>query len=500
MRRTREVSGPGLNGPAVIAKMPAQRPPEYMILARRQEEEARRVFEDKLQEESRIRQRSQFEKMTDARIKEKAIAQKATAYLQQADLALEERRAKLAALLQAEESMYIDEVNASIETPIERLARMRERVRSLKSKRETERSTIATQKLDEHWTHNCEPLRAVAKATMHKQIDLDRKHQIEEKQRIQLHEKNVDAMYAACWEADKLAKDERAEFEGQYRKEVAMHILDGQMQQLAERQMAREAEAREMEEEKAYRLQQDVELKEEELMTVQQAIDKKHRLKRILDKDSEERTALAASMKREALDDDLKILDQIEKDRRDAAEHARLTKERLGQDQKEFLKYTAQFKLAEMDADQQRDAYIKAENERIAQIQLNKRKAIIAQRKQNTAACLESHKKMIEYRDLEQQTERAAKIAEKEQADLEVLENTRLLEDMALSNRQRNVQLQKDLISQMEEKEHRKEAQRIEEMEADEKVMTAKREELDRMSLTITAIKTGSNRRGTLRR
>lgn len=45
----------------------------------------------------------------------------------------------------------MEEVTSKQETPLERQARMRERVRSLREKRETERQALVEEKLEQRW-------------------------------------------------------------------------------------------------------------------------------------------------------------------------------------------------------------------------------------------------------------------------------------------------------------------------------------------------------------
>ena len=58
---------------------------------------------------------------------------------------------RLRDLLQREEQALMEEVTSKQETPLERQARMRERVRSLREKRETERLALVEDKLEQRW-------------------------------------------------------------------------------------------------------------------------------------------------------------------------------------------------------------------------------------------------------------------------------------------------------------------------------------------------------------
>ena len=58
---------------------------------------------------------------------------------------------RLRSLLQREEQQYMSEMARSQETVLERQARMRERAKSLRDKREVERLNLVEKKLDQRW-------------------------------------------------------------------------------------------------------------------------------------------------------------------------------------------------------------------------------------------------------------------------------------------------------------------------------------------------------------
>lgn len=58
---------------------------------------------------------------------------------------------RLRDLFASEEQMYLTEMADKEETVLERQARMRERARSLREKREMERVAVAEEKLEQRW-------------------------------------------------------------------------------------------------------------------------------------------------------------------------------------------------------------------------------------------------------------------------------------------------------------------------------------------------------------
>ena len=60
---------------------------------------------------------------------------------------------RLRSLLKSEEEGYVAEMAQSQETLLERQAKMRERAKFLRDKREAERVAIVEKKLDQRWRH-----------------------------------------------------------------------------------------------------------------------------------------------------------------------------------------------------------------------------------------------------------------------------------------------------------------------------------------------------------
>lgn len=54
-------------------------------------------------------------------------------------------------LLKSEEEQYLQEISSKQETVLERQAKMRERARMLRERRESERMALVDKKLDQRW-------------------------------------------------------------------------------------------------------------------------------------------------------------------------------------------------------------------------------------------------------------------------------------------------------------------------------------------------------------
>ena len=78
-------------------------------------------------------------------------------------------KCRLQQLLATEQAQYDDEIAAQAETPLEKQARMRERLKQLKEDREGERARVADEKLQQHFVSNNEQLR-VKKTQLTEQV------------------------------------------------------------------------------------------------------------------------------------------------------------------------------------------------------------------------------------------------------------------------------------------------------------------------------------------
>ena len=140
--------------------------------------------------------------------------------------------------MEQEEERYITEMTSNKETTLERQAKMRERAKYLKDKRETERQALAEQKLEQRWREECEEMRSLLVKRNADNVFTERAEQLrvkweeQERQResectAKYHHCNtgitgiiiiiiiiiVESMYARMWDEDRLTKCNREEIE-----------------------------------------------------------------------------------------------------------------------------------------------------------------------------------------------------------------------------------------------------------------------------------------------
>ncbi|MEQ2162136.1 hypothetical protein GOODEAATRI_016700 [Goodea atripinnis] len=135
--------------PEELAKSPPLRPKDHLIQQTRRQKAAR----DQVLEFSRDAQscdiKASWLKSSERRLVRGAVERRVQAELQQHEADICERRHRLRQLLEAEEKQLLQELEEMKETTVERLAKMRERAKVLKEKRESERIRLVSEKLDQ---------------------------------------------------------------------------------------------------------------------------------------------------------------------------------------------------------------------------------------------------------------------------------------------------------------------------------------------------------------
>ena len=133
------------------AKPTRRRPAEHLILERRRKEA---LVEEAREETKFLKQcdlKSSWVKTTNKRIERNTLKRRVQQELLKETFALEDRREMLREMLLEEEQGYIEEMESMQETTLERQAKMRERAKQLKEKRERERQEFVAEKLDQRW-------------------------------------------------------------------------------------------------------------------------------------------------------------------------------------------------------------------------------------------------------------------------------------------------------------------------------------------------------------
>lgn len=154
--------------------------PAWRILRYREMEEKLSRMQQLVNEDKRAGHAAHWNKNAEQMVEDTITRNRFEALKAQRNQSLEQRRAKLAAKLAAEDEAYRVELNNSRETPEQRRARLGAKARSLAAAREAERQALANELLDRHFRENCDPLREkISQATVIRTAE-ERYAQIEE--------------------------------------------------------------------------------------------------------------------------------------------------------------------------------------------------------------------------------------------------------------------------------------------------------------------------------
>lgn len=489
LRRSREVGGPGLKGPGVRAKLPYDRPPEHMILARRADDEARGVFETMLMDEHKVKQRIGFEEGGDARIRRNMIKTKTDALVADADAALEARRKKLAALLAAEEEQYVADTAALVETPIQRLARMRDTAKSLREKRESERTALVTQKLDDLWKSSCEPLRTAVVAQEQKLLNEDRMQQIEHRRMLERMDNEVNDMYDVAWEQDRLAKEERDRQDVASLNISAKEAQSVQLKQMEEKQQKQTLEKMAVAELQALRLETAKELEAELIREKELERSKKDRLKRILDADASERAAFRESLRGGELAEETAMLDQLEQERRDEERLRAEEKARLAAEQRDYFEYLKTFADRRAEFEAEVDASIHEMGEQVWQNRLKKMRAERENRKKIVAEILEVRKTQMAYHEMVKHADKQAEITDRQAMERDADAFKLQSEAEQAKRREDAIKYQEELTEQIAQRAAAEQADRAAAEALAQSIRDDYRKTEEKINLAVTAVR-----------
>ncbi|XP_050400644.1 cilia- and flagella-associated protein 53 [Patella vulgata] len=450
MRKTREVTGPTPHSVGILARAPNTRPPEYLILERRKQEE-------KLEENQKMTNymelcdlKNEWERWTDKKIQLNTVKRRLNGMLQANESSIEDRRERLRDLLQTEQIEQLKEMDDKQETTIERQAKMRSRAKYLKEQRETERLKLVQKKYDQKFREECEELRSTVSKRAQDQICAERLEQMQMKEQFEDEKRIEDAMYADLWNKDMLEKAEKEERKARERHERNQAVVDILQKQMAALQLQKD-EAKRLKEEEAQLLkEQDALRKLEERRAYEDKIQRQRETRDMLD------LSLKIKMKRRAKDEqeqlafDLKMLEQLlEESRNEAMEQMQRKKELREEDQR-YRTYLQQLMEEERRKEKELDALCNEEVEKTWQKRLEGWRQERLARKRLLNDVLAGRAEQIRDRLIE--NERQQLDAQRERDELiQTIERNKQLDKEELQRiRQKNLQYQSDLEGQID--------------------------------------------------
>lgn len=488
-RMTREVKGPGLAGLAVLAKPQRIKPPEWRLLDIRNDDKARKVYEDKIKDAARFTELANFETRGEAKAKSVQVTLCADRMEAEANDQLNLRRDRLRDLLLAEENMYVEEALSLGETSLERQAKMRARSKELRDARQKEAEEFVEVQRDRIWRASCDPLRDVLVQKNHARADQTRFHQMEVKKQQKEEEKVIDAMYADLWQKDMESKMQREELERAMNLERKSLQRDANKGIVREHEDARRREKALIEEEKKLRLEHTALMEEEDRLEKLAQQHKQQKFKTMLDAHmAEDRATQKAKMEKQ-MAEDMALLEQIQRETREAVASAQGGRERLAREAKQYHEYLSALRAHRIAEERECEMWRESERRKVEAKQLDQWRRERQVRKDLMLSCVNVLQQQLmdkllifEERRKEVAEEKLActadiKLMQQEQHDLAVQQNIKAAEYA----RELGGQIKANRVSKEAEREAEKqadrdrvEANRIEGIKIDELVSKAK--------------------------
>lgn len=449
-RRTRETTGPTPHSVAIRAKMPSKLPPDHLILERRKQDDQREEAVAVTKYNALCDLKNDWEKITDKRIHQNTVRTRVTGLMQTSEFTLEDRRQRLRDLLAREEVDYINEMEESQETMIERQAKMRERARFLKEKREAERLQVVAVKMDQKWREECEELRATLTRRHMDEVCLERSEQLRRKEQMGRDQKALDDMYADLWEQDRQAKAAREERESQEQHTRNRETLETLQQQKAALEAKREDQRR-LKAEEGRLLTEERNLRK---LEQERALHEKHLQQQSTRDDLAKNIRLKmkrrAKEMQEELALDMQILEKLLTDTRNEALEISQRKKELREEDQRYRDYLKRELQAEQEREAMIDGMINEEVERQWQKRLNEwaqRRA--ARRKLLNEVLATRRQQVVEKLATNSEAQEQARL-EGESMLASIEEHKRLEDAKNEAIRQDNLGYQQDLLDQVD--------------------------------------------------
>ncbi|KAJ3276971.1 hypothetical protein HDV01_000023 [Terramyces sp. JEL0728] len=350
---------------ADVQKKPLRGNSDNIITNRRKDEAIRQAILDTSQYYQNMDRKSQFEESTTHKINRNRVLSKLNALRGTENSKLEQRREKLKQLLAQDEVNYRQALLKKEGTNESRIKVMRERMAELRLVRENERKLIVKEKLNQQWRQGCDELRQLESKILIKQVAKDRAVQLIEKEEKKKLEKKEAEYYDKLWEQGRLKKEERERRDHQvaYDRSVqTLVILQEQIESL--KQQARLQEHLKAEE--ARLMRQDIQMREMEDERIRTRKEQEKRAIRAdLDAFNKAKIQQRQQDVKRALDNDLRILEEISKMEKAEKESNSRRKLELQKEMQLYREHLTRQKAEETQREKELEQYYNEEQDRI---------------------------------------------------------------------------------------------------------------------------------------
>ncbi|XP_061409850.1 cilia- and flagella-associated protein 53-like [Lethenteron reissneri] len=364
-RRRREVTGPGVHTVALRERGSRVMPALSAQASGRWRQQAREDALALVQADKLARVKGEWEQRSEQRATRSAVDRHLYTAMQGLSLSLQDRRERLTKLLEEEESGYLEELQRTQETTLERQARMRERAKALREQRECERQQLVTQKLDQQFREQSEELRTVLSRWHQDQVCTERHVQLAERDAARQREHQEERLFAELWERDRLAKTEREERQALERAESNRESLQALQQQRAAVQEQRE-QAKRLKQEEAELMREQRELcKVEEERAQQDKQRQRQQTRAMLDSSVRFKLQRLARERQEEMDLDMRLLEQMVQTSSNESQDQQQRKMELRKEQQLYRQHLAQQAEEERQCAREMERLMGAELERM---------------------------------------------------------------------------------------------------------------------------------------
>ncbi|XP_014681078.1 PREDICTED: cilia- and flagella-associated protein 53-like [Priapulus caudatus] len=393
--------------------------------------------------------KTNWETRTNKRIECNSIKRKVSERMIESDISLEERRERLRLQLQQDEENYLHEIERQVEDPVCRQAKMRERAKELRERRETERKGLVKEKLDQQYREQCEELRATVSKRHQHLVSSERQEQLKIKEQMRDECKKEEQLYDELWQKDIQAKQERERHDHELHRRRNCEVLEALDKQKAELE-AKKGEEKQLKQEEAELLKLKARLRAlEEQQTATDKVRKHQSTRKELDQILEfKRHYLAAERERERELDAMMKQMALEGVGNEAAQAS----EKKCQRRDEDMKYR-EYVRARTAEDQKREKELgKVLDDEIEKMWAKKQQGYALEKDARQILLrevMDCRKKQVEAKLRENQHRQEEMLSERDRQHAAIEKNAQLDHEHQQRIKSKNQQYEKDLIAQI---------------------------------------------------
>lgn len=433
-----------------------------MILDRRKQEEQRQQAEELTKHNKLHDLKNDWERWTDRKIQLNTVKRRVDDLLKANEFGIEDRRERLRNLLQQEEAEYLHEMASKEETVLERQAKMRDRARSLKEKREAERQAFVNEKLEQQFRDQCEELRSTQSKRHQDEVAVERLEQLRIKSAMESQQKEEDDMYAEMWYADMRAKKRREEEDALKQMTANREVVDVLLMQMKDLE-AKKEEEKELITEEAELLREEARLmKLEEQQAVETKRRKQQEVREMYGQSLQVKRDKQAREMQEQLAFDLKMLEQLLQESREEAREQAQRKRELREEDRRYREYLQRMKEEEKRREAELERVCDAEVEKMWDKKVKQWRMEKEARQKLMADVMASRRQQVQDKLLLNERRQAEALVERTELLQKIEENKRLEREQVEQLRAKHEAHQTDLVGQIDYN------RRQRELEADE--------------------------------